>query len=187
MGVLIDKFFRKIKSHHRKVCFKHYTKTKHNDFKIVGDVFLFNKNIIIGKNVTIYPNVTFWGDGVITIGDNVSIGQGTIIFASAKCGGISIGSNTQIAAYCYIIDMDHGIESGIPIIEQRNSYSKINIGNDVWLGAGSKILRGSLIEDGAVIGAQSLVKGKIEKNGIAVGIPAKIIKYRWFLLIINLN
>lgn len=40
------------------------------------------------------------------------------------------------------------------------------------------ILKGAYIEDGAIIGAKSLVKGKIEKNVIAVGVPAKELKRR---------
>ena len=46
------------------------------------------------------------------------------------------------------------------------------------IAAGCKILKGTIIRDGAVIGAQSLVKGEIPENAIAVGIPAKVKKYR---------
>ena len=48
----------------------------------------------------------------------------------------------------------------------------------MWIAAGCKILRGAQIHDGAVIGALSLVNGEISTNAIAVGIPAKVIKYR---------
>ena len=39
------------------------------------------------------------------------------------------------------------------------------------------VLKGSQIGNGAVLGSKSLVKGNIPENAIAVGIPAKIIKY----------
>ena len=39
----------------------------------------------------------FFGDGLIEIGDNVDIGNGTIIYSS-KSGGVSIGDNSSIAA-----------------------------------------------------------------------------------------
>ena len=52
------------------------------------------------------------------------------------------------------------------------------IGEDVWLGANVTVLKGSAIGDGAVIGAKALVKGKIECNAIAAGIPARGVKYR---------
>lgn len=53
------------------------------------------------------------------------------------------------------------------------------IGNDVWIGCNSTILRGVIIGDGAVIGANSLVTKDVPPYAIAVGSPAKIIKYRF--------
>ncbi|MFN5417574.1 MAG: CatB-related O-acetyltransferase [Flavobacteriia bacterium] len=53
------------------------------------------------------------------------------------------------------------------------------IGNDVWIGCNSTILRGVTIGDGAVIGANSLVNTDIPPYSIAVGSPAKIIKFRF--------
>lgn len=132
----------------------------------------------MGKNVTIYPEVMFFGDGLITIGDNVDIGNGTVIYASKCGGGVTIGSNTVIAAQCYIIDMDHGTQADKRIVEQTNSVAPVIIGEDVWIAANATVLKGSDIKDGAVIGAKSLVKGEIPENAIAVGIPATVKKYR---------
>ena len=137
-----------------------------------------DKNIKLGKNVTIYPGVMFWGDGEIAIGDNVDIGKDTVIYATKNRGGVTIGKNTVIAAQSYIIDCDHGTKVGIPIVEQEDTVSSINIGEDVWLAANVTVLKGSKIGDGAVIGAKALVKGAIPENAIAVGVPAKILKYR---------
>lgn len=67
---------------------------------ILGKVYLNNPNIIFGNNVTLYPNVHIFGLGKVTIMDNVSIGDGTIICAAED---IVIGKNTMIAAQCYII------------------------------------------------------------------------------------
>ena len=84
----------------------------------------------------------------------------------------------MIAAQCYIIDTDHGIRANELMRNQKNTVAPIVIGNDVWIAAGCKILKGSHIQDGAVIGAASLVKGEIPRNSIAVGIPARVKKYR---------
>ncbi|MBO5480977.1 MAG: acyltransferase [Clostridia bacterium] len=84
----------------------------------------------------------------------------------------------MIAAQCYIIDVDHGIQKGININCQPNTVAAVEIGQDVWIGAGVKILKGSKIGNGAVIGAGAVVKGNIPENAIALGIPAKVIKYR---------
>lgn len=175
--LLFDRLNNKIKRNYRKRIFKAMIGCNHNDFSIVGDITVINKNIKLGHNVTIYPNVMFWGDGEIVIGDNVDIGNGTVIYAS-KSGGVTIGKNTNIAAQCYIIDMDHGIKDGELICNQENTVEKVTIGSDCWIAAGCKVLKGSHIKDGTVIGALSLVKGEIPENAIAYGIPAKVKKYR---------
>ncbi len=144
---------------------------------LVKNMMLVNKNIKLGKNVWIYPNVTIFGDGLIEIGDKVSIGQGTIIYAS-KSGGVKIGNNTMIAAQSYIIDADHGMKFGKMMRDQVNTVAAIEIGEDVWLGANVTVLKGSKIGNGAVIGAKSLVKGEIPEYSICVGVPAKVKKYR---------
>jgi acetyltransferase-like isoleucine patch superfamily enzyme len=55
----------------------------------------------------------------------------------------------------------------------------VNIGNDVWIGANSMIMRGVTIGDGAVIGGGSIVTKDVPPYAIVVGVPAKIIRYRF--------
>lgn len=173
--IFIDRVKNKVLKKYREYIFFCRTGQQVN---LVKDITLINTNLKIGKNVIIYPDVMFFGDGPIEIGDSVSIGNGTIIYASKMGGGVSIGSYTNIAAQCYIIDMDHGIQGGELIRNQANKISKIRIGRDVWIGSNVTILKGSIIENSAVIGAKGLVKGFIPENAVAVGAPAKIIKYR---------
>ena len=175
--LLFDRILRKTQSEYRKYIFKKRIRCDHSDFSLVGKVTLINSNIKLGHNVTIYPDVMFFGDGLIEIGDNVDIGNGTIIYAS-KWGGVHIGNNTMIAAQCYIIDMDHGIGIEKKICQQDNIVDKVTIGSDCWLGANVTVLKGSHIYDGAVVGAKSLVKNVIEANSVVVGVPCKKIKMR---------
>lgn len=176
--LLFDRFVKKINSSYRKYIFKKQIGCSHSDFSLVGDITLINKNIKLGRNVTIYPDVMFFGDGLIEIGDNVDIGNGTIIYSSKFGGGVHVGSNTVIAAQCYIIDMNRGIAGGDLIKNQPNTVQPVKIGEDVWIAAGCKVLKGSYIHDGAIIGASAVVNGEIPKNAIAVGIPAKVKKFR---------
>ncbi|MGB3209077.1 MAG: CatB-related O-acetyltransferase [Desulforhopalus sp.] len=53
------------------------------------------------------------------------------------------------------------------------------IGNDVWLCYGARILSGTTIGDGAVIGMNAVVTKDIPPYAVVVGNPAKIIRYRF--------
>ncbi|MHB1454437.1 MAG: CatB-related O-acetyltransferase [Saccharofermentanales bacterium] len=56
---------------------------------------------------------------------------------------------------------------------------KTTIGNDVWIGSNVLIKDGLIIGDGAVIGAGAIVTKNIPPYAIAVGNPAKVIKFRF--------
>jgi acetyltransferase-like isoleucine patch superfamily enzyme len=165
-----------------KVALHLYLYRKKHQFKKVGDGVIIGKNVevncnnvMVGDNVLIYPNVIFWGSGQIIVEDNVSIGHGSIIYANQE---VRIGKNTMIAAYNYIIDCDHGMNLGVPMNTQPLKAKPICIGEDVWLGAGCFVLKGVHIEEGAVVGANSVVTKDITSNHIALGSPTKIVKKR---------
>jgi acetyltransferase-like isoleucine patch superfamily enzyme len=56
--------------------------------------------------------------------------------------------------------------------------SPTKIGDRVWIGANVTILKGVTIGNDAVVGAGSVVTKDIPAKAIAVGNPAKVIKYR---------
>lgn len=85
--LFFDKVIQKIQFEYRKYVFRKKIGCEHKDFSIVGKINLINRNIRLGHHVTIYPDVMFFGDGLIDIGDNVDIGNGTIIYASKLGGG----------------------------------------------------------------------------------------------------
>jgi acetyltransferase-like isoleucine patch superfamily enzyme len=158
--------------YHQKIKKKY--NVRHN-INLYGKVDLINPNIIFQNNVSLYSGVQIWGDGQITLEDNVAIGKDTIIYASKP---MVIGKNTSIAGQCYIIDSDHGIKRSMLVREQPLESKPIYIGEDVWIGAGSKVLKGAYISDGSVIGAMSLVNSFTEPYSINVGMPTKKIKER---------
>ena len=138
----------------------------------------FPENISLGDELVIKEGSRICScnkNAKISIGKKTTVGYHSFIFASEK---ISIGENCLIAPFTYIVDSNHEIKKGIYINSQNNTTDSIKIGNDVWLGAGSKILAGVTIEDGAVIAAGAIVKSDVKANQIVGGIPAKVIGER---------
>jgi len=68
---------------------------------------------------------------------------------------------------------------GKDIVGHPSSNGDVVIGNDVWIGAGSTIMSGVKIGDGAVVAANSHVVSDIEPYAIAGGNPAKHVKFRF--------
>lgn len=117
----------------------------------------------------------------IEIGNNVQINDNVHI--GAVCS-IKIGNNVLIASRVFISDHNHGnynnkvaFEYNIAPADRKISYEKINIEDNVWIGEGVCILKGVTIGRGSIIGANSVVTKNISDYSIAVGIPARVIKY----------
>lgn len=110
-------------------------------------------------------NVSFRVEGgELTIGTSF-FNQG----CSITCmDNIQIGDNCLFGPNVVVVDHDH--EYRYTDERRGNHYRKapISIGNNVWIGANVTILRGTQIEDGAVIGAGCIVRGKVEKNTVVV-------------------
>ena len=107
--LFFDRIICKIKrAYYRKILLLKTQSPDAKNCKVYDRVNILNNNVSIGDNVTFFHNVTLFGDGEIHIGNNVSIGQDVLMYASAK-GGITIGDDVMIAAHSYIIDCDHGI------------------------------------------------------------------------------
>ncbi len=138
--------------------------------KIIGVEF--------GKNLRSQIVFSIESPKTLKIGDNVDIGQGCTFFAG---GGIIIGNDVMIANYVGILSNDHEYRDlTIPMKNQgmRSEKTPIIIGNDVWLGYGSIVLKNVKIGNGAIVGAGSVVTKDVPDYAIVVGNPAKIVKYR---------
>ena len=93
---------------------------------------------------------------------------------------ISIGNLVLIAGQCYIGVGRYPLDrNGTPMKEQ-GSYSNgpIEIGDDVWIGAGVKILDNIKIGEGAVFGAGAVVTHDVDAYSIVGGVPARVIGQR---------
>ena len=58
-------------------------------------------------------------------------------------------------------------------------FGRIQIGNDVWIGARAIILDGVTIGDGAIVGAGAVVTRDVPAYAVVGGVPAKVLRYRF--------
>lgn len=119
------------------------------------------------------------GTANIVMGHDTYINSGTVMYSG---NGITIGNEVMIAANCTFAPVNHEFsDRNQTMLSQRFMPSRggIIIEDDVWIGAGSVILDGAYIPRGCVIGACSLVSGKLETPyGIYAGNPIKQISER---------
>lgn len=111
----------------------------------------------------------------IYIGAHTYINRHTFLDATLS---LNIGMYCGIGPNCYITDHDHGLDLTFAPLQQPMVSSPTKIGDRVWVGANVTILKGVNIGNDAVIGAGSVVTKDIPEKAIAVGNPAKVIKYR---------
>jgi len=163
------------------------------NIKVDGKVFVRSQKsgtIRIGNNFTLnsrpgsnlvgvtnYASFQSIGDGVILIGDNCGL-TSTVISSRTS---VSIGSHVKIGGNTRIYDHDY---HSLNFSERRNTKSDsegcksspVVIGDDVFIGANSTILKGVKIGARCIIGSGSVVSLKeIPEDSIVAGNPAKII------------
>lgn len=107
----------------------------------------------------------------------IRVGKGGYINANSTfiiMHGLTIGDNCVISWECQFLDEDfHEIDYP----GKKVTPNEIIIGNNVWIGCGVKIYKGSVIPDGCVIAANSIVRGVFSSNNSLIGgHPAKVIK-----------
>lgn len=128
-----------------------------------------------GEKVVVFPGVYFKNISNLEVGTNVSIHEMSYIDAF---GGIVIGDNVAISHNVSIISFDHEIYGlNVPIKDAPPIPGKIIVGNNIWIGAGVRLLKGVTIANNCVIAAGSVVKHSVEANSIVAGVPAKLIKH----------
>ena len=120
------------------------------------------------------------GDGqdvAIEIGDGSSIGSFAVFSAVES---IRIGKRVTFARNVYMSDHSHGFAKvDVPVADQEvTKIRPVEIGDGAWLGENAVVLPGVRIGRGAVIGANSVVNIDVPDGGVAVGVPARVVRVR---------
>ncbi|TGN26864.1 acyltransferase [Empedobacter tilapiae] len=128
----------------------------------------------LGDNVSIQPGVFIFNPDKISIGNNVSIHPMCYIEGA---GEIEIGNDVSIAHASTLISTNHqwnDLEK--PIKYNKETFGKIVINDDVWIGCGVRVLSDVTIGSRSIIAAGAVVNRNVENNSIYGGVPAKKIK-----------
>jgi acetyltransferase-like isoleucine patch superfamily enzyme len=133
----------------------------------IGDETLISRNTVLNSK-----------GGKIEIGSRTNIGMMSTIF-SRDCM-VKVGNDVLISAYCYLMGGgNHSMDrTDIPISQQGAECRGIEIGDNVWLGAGVRVMDGCSIGRDSVIGTNSFVNQDIPEFAVAAGSPAQVIKMR---------
>lgn len=152
--------------------------------------------LAVGKNVDIqnFVRVRVTDGGIMELADNVAIDRGVDLVA--KYGALKIGCRTFIGQYSVLvarsnihIGQDCLIGERVTIRDQDHAYTatgrtaangfvtnEVMIGNNVWIGAGSTILKGVSIGKNSVVAAGSVVTSSVPADCLFAGVPARQIK-----------
>jgi acetyltransferase-like isoleucine patch superfamily enzyme len=184
--------------HKNRVSLARMTDTGFIDRSVIID----HDELILGKHIFVDQRCILFkrgGRGSIELKDRVSlyrevymesgwngsilVEEGASIHPRCQINGfvepIKIGKNVMLAPFCALYSYDHGLKLDHTILEQPlTSKGPVNIGDDAWLGVGVIVTSGVTIGVGAAIGAGSVVTKDVPENAIAMGNPAKVVRFR---------
>jgi len=126
-----------------------------------------NSKLILEEKVRAHTGVKIRvrDNAKVRIGKNTSFNYNCIITSHHE---IVIGENVMCGPNVLIYDHDHDFRVQGGITANKFKYGKVEIGNNVWIGANTVILRNTKIGDNCVIGAGSVVSGEFPNNSLIV-------------------
>jgi acetyltransferase-like isoleucine patch superfamily enzyme len=153
--------------------------------RIIGSKCIcFGRGVYAERNlwleaVTFYRSQRF--EPRITIGDHVHFSDGVHISSAFS---IAVGSHTLFGSRIYVSDHNHGTYKGEnqsspeqpPADRLLGGGGPVMIGENVWIGDNVIIVGPADIGRGAIIAANSVVRGAVPPNSIVAGTPARPIK-----------
>lgn len=129
-----------------------------------------------GKRVFIDTNVYFRYPNRVSIGNDVSVNRGCSFYPSYhfKEAEIILGNNIRLGPnVCFLAAGHDHTKINLP-----DTAARIEVKDNVWIGANTSILQGVTIGEGAIIAAGSVVNKDVSPYQICGGIPAKYLKDR---------
>lgn len=154
--------------------------TKIQNSNLSNNIVIDKNNYIDSSNIDMY---TYTGKNTYIIHSN--LGKYNSISWNVTIGGAN-HDYKRMTQHSFVYNNWSNLRSQNEEISYNRFKDSLEIGNDVWIATGAVITRGVTIGDGAVIGANAVVTKDVPPYAIAVGNPAKVIKYRFDEETINL-
>lgn len=104
-------------------------------------------------------------DAICIIGNNTAINCNNMIACRER---IEIGADVQMSQNVQIYDHDHDFRVPGGVKAGKYRTAPVKIGNNVWIGANTVILRGTEIGDNCVIGAGCILKGQYKEGSVII-------------------
>lgn len=100
----------------------------------------------------------------LTIGHDTYFNSNCTIVSRSS---IEIGDNCLFGPNVYICDHDHLFDKE-KVYRDQYKCEPIKIGNNCWIGAGTIILKGAIIEDNSIIGAGSVITSRVPSDTVCI-------------------
>ena len=123
----------------------------------------------IGENSIVNNQITVVAPRNVKIGNFVTVMNGALMMGR---GGITLEDKVLVAANAQLISNNHD-----PYEREVLICKPILIKYGAWIGAGATILPGVTVGKYAIVGSDSVVTKDIPDYAVAVGNPAKVVKY----------
>ena len=123
----------------------------------------------IGEHTYGTPDVLDPGYGHLRIGRYCSISAGVVI-----CLANHLTEAATTYPFSALMSLWPGADPSLP----DHTPGSVDIGSDVWIGHGARILPGTLVGDGCIIGAGASVKGYVPPYSVIAGNPGRVVRPR---------
>lgn len=125
----------------------------------------------IGCNCVVHPSCKVWQPWNLSIGNYVALSEYVDCYSVDR---ITIGDSVTISQGSYLCCASHDISSRI----MELTYKPITIESQAWVAARAFIAPGVTVGEGAVVGACAVVTKDVAPWTVVAGNPARVVKKR---------
>lgn len=125
----------------------------------------------VGKNARISPSVRIWAPWNLSVGDEASIAHDVDCYCVDR---LTIGNHASVSQYAFLCTASHDISDP----HMRLVTAPVVVADQAWICAGAFVGMGVTVNEGAVVGAMSVVTRDVAPWTVVAGNPARVIRVR---------